>query len=579
MKNIRIWRSPATHFGMFGKGLDDLDNETMSANNVYTDEELIKIASSGFNAIWVHGLLRNVVKSDVFPEFGEHAELHLENMCALIKRADKHGIKVFIYMQPPRAIDVENPFWEKHSDAGGGSISRKDDYGNDITAKCLCTSSEKVKKYLEDSSARLIEELPGLGGIILITASEYPSHCWGRASYVVNDEDKAEPKNISCPICIKRNPVDVVSEIIQLIRNGVRSVSSETAIIAWNWSWVAYEKDPTPGIINNLPKDVILLVDFERGGTKNILGKKRFIDEYSLSFAGPSERFIKSIKCAKKAGLKSMAKLQLGTTHELATVPNLPLTGNLYDKAKYIKENDLIGFMGCWNFGNMISANTAAFNYFLNKEKLSEKKFELSAFASEYFPECNPKLAAEAWLKFSDAMDYYPFSMPFIYRGVINYSLAFPIKAGEPDNIPCGRSWLLEETRGDSLDNSLGRYTLDEIIKCLELLAKEWKKGAILFEKALGESDCLHSDEELNTAWTCYHAFRSAWNTYRAYKLRKEWSKEKMPDYILITKDERENLKQVINYVIKDGRQGFHGEAFGYMFNERLIRRKISLLN
>ncbi len=29
-----------------------------------------------------------------------------------------------------------------------------------------------------------------------------------------------------------------------------------------------------------------------------------------------------------------MTKLQFGTTHELASVPNLPLIGNLYEKAK-----------------------------------------------------------------------------------------------------------------------------------------------------------------------------------------------------------------------------------------------------
>ena len=69
----RIWRSP---FSDFGKTLDDrsgLRNETVTANSVYTSEVLAGIAGSGCNAIWVHGLLRTMVPSSVFPEFGTHS--------------------------------------------------------------------------------------------------------------------------------------------------------------------------------------------------------------------------------------------------------------------------------------------------------------------------------------------------------------------------------------------------------------------------------------------------------------------------------------------------------------------------
>ena len=52
MESPRVWRSPFTDFCAASH---DTNDETVTANAVYTDEELARIAASGFNAIWVHG--------------------------------------------------------------------------------------------------------------------------------------------------------------------------------------------------------------------------------------------------------------------------------------------------------------------------------------------------------------------------------------------------------------------------------------------------------------------------------------------------------------------------------------------
>ncbi|OGV38623.1 MAG: hypothetical protein A2020_03615 [Lentisphaerae bacterium GWF2_45_14] len=579
MDTIRIWRSPDTRFGVLTKELDNLENETMTANAVYTDSELAGIAKSGFNAIWVHGLLRNIVKSKVFPEFGKYSSRHLKSMNELIERAAKYGIKVFIYMQPPRAIWKGSAFWKKHGDVAGCVEESPDHDENIIKQVSLCTSTDKVKKYLKASSAELAKKLPGLGGVILITASEYPSHCWARRGKICDAMGHYHDFNhTTCPKCAKRKPGDIVNEVIKNVRDGIKSVDKSMEIVAWNWSWNAYEKDPSPEIIKNLPKDVIYMADFERGSKKKILGKDRPIDEYSLSFNGPSERFSKSTQCAKKAGLKIMTKLQFGTTHELATVPNIPLIANIFDKANHVRSNKITGFMGCWNFGNMLTANTAAFNYFLTGKKHKTKKAALEAFASEYLPKCDEKKAAAAWMSFSKAMDNYPFSIPFLYASPINYTLAFPIKPGHSDDVPCGRSWLMDKVRGNSLEASLGPYTLDEVIKGLGKTCSEWEKGLEKVREALASSPSRHAEDELDTAETCGHVFRSAWNTYRSWKLTRKWNKAKMKDFIKIAKNEIENLEKALPILRRDKRQGFHGEAFGYMFNSELVSKKIKAL-
>lgn len=579
METIRIWRSPDTRFGELTKKLDSLGDETMTADAVYTDKELAGIAKSGFNAIWVHGLLRNIVKSEVFPEFGKYAARHQKNMNSLIARAAKYGIKIFIYMQPPRAIWEGDAFWEKHSDVGGCVEECPDRDENIIKLRSLCTSTDKVRKYLKSSAAELAKKLPGLGGVILITASEYPSHCWARRGRVCDAMGHYHDfKATDCPRCSKRKPGEIVSEVLHNICDGIKSVDKSMEIIAWNWSWNMYEKDPSPEIIKSLPRDVIYMADFERGSLKKIAGKDRPIDEYSLSFSGPSERFSKSTSCAKKSGLRIMAKLQFGTTHELATVPNIPLIANVYEKASYARKNNLRGFMGCWNFGNMLTANTAAFNYFLTGSEHKSKKLALEAFANQYIPGCDAKKTVEAWLKFSKAMDNYPFSIPFLYASPINYTLAFPLKQEQSDDTPCGRSWQMDKIRGSKLEASLGPYTLDEVIKCLGKLAAEWKKALGLFDAAVKTSRSKHAKDELNTAKVCYHVFRSVWNTYRAWKLTRDWKACKLGEFTKIAKDEAENLAEVLPVLKKDRRQGFHGEAFDWMFTPELVAKKLKSL-
>lgn len=581
MDSIRIWRSPRSFFGKFLEKPEENKEETITSEKAYTDEELKDIAASGFNGIWVYGLLHHLVCSKEFPEFGLNSEMHLEAMRKLIKRAAEYGIKVYIYIQPPHAIpESDTAFWNNHRDVGGQAEERTRIDGDGLyKVRCLCTSTFKVKEYLKEAAASLARSLPALGGVIVITASEYPAHCYTRRGRTIGAFGEIIKKEIECPRCSRRAPEDVVSDLIHLLRDGIRSISNSIQIIIWNWSWTFYVNAPCREIIEKLPNDVIFMTDFERGGRKKILNRKNvLIDEYSLSYAGPSEQALKSCHAAQFRGLQCMVKLQIGTTHELATVPNLPLIGNLYDKAKAMKEHNISSFMGCWNFGNMISVNTAAFNYFLNREVLKDRKTELENFAGEFFPGCDSSLAATAWIILAEAMDNYPFSIPFLYASPINYALTYPLEPGPINDIPCGRSWLLDKVRGENLDASLGNYTIEEIVSGLTLLSRKWKDGAELFTMALNEATGVNKENELNSIWTACHIFQSVMNIYKVYSLRKNWTMEKLEFYLKIIRNELENLEAVLPIIEKDKRLGFHIEAFDYMFSPDSIRAKIMSL-
>ena len=319
------------------------------------------------------------------------------------------------------------------------------------------------------------------------------------------------------------------------------------------------------------------MAGFERGDTKTILGKQRVIDEYSLSFAGPSSRFKRTLQACRKRGLRVMAKLQIGTTHELATVPNLPLIGNLYDKAKAMRRLRVKDFMGCWNFGNMVTANTAAFARFMTIGRLPPCDRALREFASAYLPGCNPVEVAGAWETFARTMDSYPFCIPFLYYGPVNYAVALPIEAGPLKGEPVGRSWH-DDPRGDELSKSLGPFTLDEIVRGLKQLTEEWEEGAARFVAAVESCKSQKAAEESNSVLATGHCFRSAWNIYRAYKLRRYWKKKNLPALLRIAADEYEHLVEALPLIDKDPRLGFHSECQVYLFTAEAIRKKLGAL-
>jgi hypothetical protein len=577
---IKIWRSPYSAFGESSKNPNDLLDETVTADAVYTDDVLAGIAQSGFNGIWVHGLLHHLVSEDLFPELGLNATIHQEKLGMLIERAAKYAIKVYIYMQPPRALPVANhQFWDNHAEVAGQIEEIPgDDDAEAFKVQSMCTSTPQVKQYLKTATGKLAAALPGLGGVILITASEYPAHCVARRGRVLGAFGEIEYMPVDCPRCAERQPEDIVAEVITLVRDGIRTVSESMEIIAWNWSWSFYVDAPCEEVISQLPKDVILMAGFERGGKKDILGHvDAKVDEYSISYAGPSEQCRESFELAQKHGLRCFAKLQFGTTHELATVPSLPLIGNLFQKTSFIKQQNLAGFMGCWNFGNMITANTAAFNWFLDPQTPVDAAVALPSFAERYFTGGDRDKVVAAWKIFAEAMNSYPFCIPYLYAGPTNYALGF-ISHPEPlTGKSAGRSWLMDE-RGDDLSGAIADFSLDEIIAGFELVAAKWRDGVELLKLALTGLDNEHATAEVANAEVCGGAFRSTWNLFRFYKLRLDWDETKLPAYKQISEDELDNLKQVLPYVEQDKRFGYHSEAHDYMFNAEMIKKKITAL-
>lgn len=232
---------------------------------------------------------------DAFPEFGEGYEQRLTNLRALVERAAKFGVGVYLYLNEPRAMPPA--FFENRPDMAGVQET-------ELTA--LCTSHPAVRQWMGDALAHILREVPGLGGVYTITASENLTNCASHGAWT------------SCAYCKLRSGADIISEVVSVIEEGVHRGNPSANALVSDWGWRGH--GDAPDIIARLPKSVWLMsvsewaLPIERGGIKSIVG------EYSISSVGPGPRSLKHWQVAEEAGLKTGMEIQFNNTCEIASV-------------------------------------------------------------------------------------------------------------------------------------------------------------------------------------------------------------------------------------------------------------------
>ena len=159
---------------------------------------------------------------------------------------------------------------------------------DDPSIRHICTSTSAGQALVRDSIRELCRALPGIAGIIDISASEYSTHCWSHAD------------GGDCPRCSKRRPADVVVELLGLMQQGIEASGKEVELIAHNWSWHfaladhpaergndildrTLAPDARRYLLRKLPPEVAVLLNFEYGAPVRRGGTLNHIWEYSMS--------------------------------------------------------------------------------------------------------------------------------------------------------------------------------------------------------------------------------------------------------------------------------------------------------
>lgn len=559
---LRIFRSFKANF---------YANDILCAPANYSDAYFDALTANGFNAVWLRGMLRDLAKTDIFPELGTETAAHQDALGMVIERAQRHGVEVLLYFNEPIGLPSTHPFWERHPDVRGHTAPFED-YEADAMRSAFCTSVPAVTDWLRAAMTGLFRAVPDLGGWFAISASEYPCHCYSRIINYLKGEQT------TCPRCRERNPMAIVREVLQAMHVGTRAVSATARTIAWNWSWAYYEPDPQPSLLPHLPQDMALMLDWERGG-ENVMphGKRNFIDEYSLAYVGPSERFMALYREAQRLQLPVMVKLQVGTTHELATVPNLPVVDNLYRKLCAAEALGCEGMLATWNFGNTFSLNTAAVAQFAETTVRPEPHAFVTELAERYFGVPDGDGVADAVAHFSAALAWFPFDQDLLYYWPGNYAPAYLLSSEPLHGTFMGWCCLMQE-RGDDLSATETQFTAEETADLLGRLVAEWELGVAILDTALAEIDTEHVRLERGVVHAVAHIFRSTMHVYQTYLLRRDRPADMAERYATILRDEIANLTALLPWAEADPRIGFHAECQGQMFSPEIIREKIAEL-
>ncbi len=482
-------------FSYFADYADPLYDPAVSS---YPEGLLQRLAANGVNAVWVHTVLRTLAPpTKDFPEFGKEYQKRIAGLKVLVKRAAKYGIDVYLYLNEPRAMPQE------FFDLPGRELLKGTGRNGLYT---MCTSQPAVRSWMTDSLAYVFGEVDGLGGVFTITASENLTSC---ASHRLQQK---------CERCRARSYADVIAEVNTTIADGVRHGNAKAKTIVWDWGW---DDAHAPEIIAKLPKSCWFMsvsewsLPIERGGIKSTVG------EYSLSAPGPGPRASKHWALARAAGLKTMAKVQAGSTWELCVIPYLPVMDLVAEHARKLSGANVDGVMLSWSLGCYPSPNLQVFQ----KIKGGDQRVDdiLNELAQSLYGKPGIALARQAWQAFSDGFKEYPYHISTLYNGPQHMGPANPLFLHAT-----GYHSTMVGFPYDDLKGWISIYPPEVWISQMEKVRQAFEKGCALYAQLGQAVDSAQRDmvlRELNTYRAATLHFESCVNQARFVNARNQLDK------------------------------------------------------
>ncbi len=559
-----------------------LNRDELTDNvDYYPDEYLNRLAHQGINGLWLTVSFRDLCRSRFFPSSGKDSDRRLEKLRRSVAKCARYGIRLFAFTIEPRSFGV-----------GSSQISataardRPELLGHrEGNIQYFCTGSEAGLSYLEESTRILFQSVPGLGGLINISFGERPTHCYS-GSHLFFDNN--------CPRCSKMAPAEVFAATADAMARGMHSMSPDAEFISWLY---VPQIRKTPGIdptavkaeihriAANTPSSTTLQINFESEGKETQLGRECDVLDYSLAHVGPSQLFKQCAETAVRNGASISAKLQVGCSHEVATVPHVPVPGNIYRKYLRMRELGVTTVMQCWYFGNYPSLmNRAATRCSFEPFPETEDAF-LAELAAPVWGG-DSATVVEAWKLFRNAYEQFPANLNYSYYGPSHNGLIWPLHLTPVDS-PLAPSWLLGfGPSGDRIGECISYFqSFGELLELSRRVADGWENGVALLRPLVRPNLGNERLREIGVAEALGLQFRSAANILRFYSLREElpWQsaqhqKESLGQMRNLVRDEIRLGLRLADLADADSRLGFHSEAEGYKYSPDELRQRSASL-
>jgi hypothetical protein len=516
--------------------------------NPYPDGLLERLSDSGVNGVWLQAVLRDLAPGgEAFPEFGEGHEQRLANLRTLVERARKHGIGVYLYINEPRAMP--EPFFANRPELAGvkeGPLA------------AMCTSQPAVRQWMADALAHIFREVPGLGGVYTITASENLTNCASHGG------------NLACARCKDRSDTDIITEVVSTIEEGVHRGNPDAKVLISDWGWRGHG-DARELITRLSGKPICLMsvsewnLPIERGGIQSTVG------EYSISSVGPGPRALPHWQTARDAGLKTGAEIQFNNTCEIATLPYIPvldLVAEHYGKLLAAARPDamLIG----WTMGGYPSPNLRLVRM-MSATPAPEPASVLDALALERYGAEGASHGRKAWTLMSEAYREYPFHISVVYTSPVQCgpaNLLYATKTGYKATM-----WGLPY---DDVDTWRGPYPPEVLAAQFQKIVDGWRPALTELhaaaEKAPAEQRA-QAESDLRMARAGAIHFESVANQTRFITARDANAKEELRRCL---ESEIALARELYTLSRQDSRIGFEPSCQYFYFPLDLVEKVIN---
>lgn len=564
-------------------------DELMDNVDYYPDQYLNRLAHEGVNGLWLTIEFRDLAATTFTPDAGKDAGKRLAKLRRTVAQCLRYGIRTYIFCIEPRAWDENSPVIKQYPElagapSGGGHL--------------FCPMSTTAHQYLYESVNKIFIAVPELGGIINITHGERGTTCLSAVACTSDYKGK-----INCPRCSNKKPWEILYASLSAMEQGMHDAAPDAELISW--LYMPQPQQYSPGDSYSLadwvyelpahtPKGVILQFNFESGVTRTEFGKKLVGGDYWISNPGPSSRFERVAKVAQENGTPVSAKIQTGNSHEVASVPFVPVPSLLYKKFFGMRRLGVSDTMLCWYFGNYPSlmnksAGELSFEPFPKDENTFLRRLAAISWKSE-----DTSAVVEAWKDFSDGYENYPLTNMFQYYGPMHDGPVWPLLL-KPVDAPLSPTWEIasSSTRkawppsGDRIGECIGNVlTLKETVELAHRMTTAWDRGV----KLLNGLEPRYAKEperilDIGVARALGIQFRSGYNILRFYLLREEMlrmeGKERLDILNQLSDIIREELdldEQLLKLCERDSRLGFHSEAEGYKYFPEKIQWRMRQL-
>jgi hypothetical protein len=554
-----------------------MKDELMDDVDYYPDQYLNRLAHEGVNGLWLTVEFRDLVSTQYTPEAGKDAARRLAKLRQTVDKCLRYGIRIYIFCIEPRAWEKDHTVINNYPELAGAPAG---------SGHLFCPSGKTAHDYLYKTVNGIFTAVPDLGGIINISHGERATTCLSAMSTISLNKG-----TINCPRCADKLPWEIMNASLSAMEEGMHDASPDAELISWLYMpspqrYLTGDSDAIGEWVYDLPahtpEDVILQFNFESGVKRTEFGKLLVGGDYWISNPGPSERFERIAKIGKENGTKISAKIQTGTSHEVATVPYVPLPSLLYKKFRAMRDLGVSHTMLCWYFGNYPGLMNKAAGMMSMEPFPEDAETFMNQLASIYWRKEDVAKVVEAWKYFAEGYENYPLTNLFQYYGPIHDGPVWPLLL-KPADAPLSPTWQIGSSAtlkpwppsGDRVGECIGDVlTLGEVVELTRRMTGSYEKGITILKEI--ENKYANEPErmlDISVAKALGIQLRSGYNILNFYLLREKMfrmeGRGRLDVLNRLTDIIRQEIrldKELLELCQKDSRLGFHSEAEGYKY-------------